>query len=57
MLLGKPDDSEENIEYVLRGLSNDYKMVVNQIEGRDMSLSTKDTTRKQTICKEFFLRK
>lgn len=34
-LLGKPLDHEDQIEYVIDGLPDDYKMVIDQIEGRD----------------------
>lgn len=34
-LLGKAIDHEDQIEFILEGLSDDYKSVVDQIEGRD----------------------
>lgn len=34
-LLGKPLDSEDQIELILNGLPEDYKTVADQIEGRD----------------------
>lgn len=38
-LLGKPMDVEDQIEQILVGLSDDYKTVADQIEGRDTSPS------------------
>lgn len=38
-LLGKPIDHEDQIEYILGSLLEDYKSVVEQIEGRDLSPS------------------
>ena len=34
-LLGKPIDIEDQLEYVLEGLPEDYKQVIDQIEGKD----------------------
>ena len=34
-LLGKPIDIEDQLEYVLEGLPEDYKQVIDAIEGRD----------------------
>lgn len=36
-LLGKPVEREEHIEYILEGLSEEYKPVIDQIEGRDIT--------------------
>ncbi|XP_010428922.1 PREDICTED: uncharacterized protein LOC104713484 isoform X2 [Camelina sativa] len=36
-LLGKPVEHEAQIEFILEGLSDDYKTVIDQIEGRDSS--------------------
>ena len=38
-LLEKPLDHEDKIEFILEGLSEDYKMVVDQIAGRDTTPS------------------
>ncbi|CAA7018700.1 unnamed protein product [Microthlaspi erraticum] len=38
-LLGKPMDHENQVECVLEGLPDDYKTVVDQIEGRDVAPS------------------
>lgn len=38
-LLGKPVEHEDQIEYILEGLPEDHKPVVEQIEGRDISPS------------------
>ncbi|KAG7547625.1 hypothetical protein ISN44_As12g028440 [Arabidopsis suecica] len=35
-LLGKVIDYEDQIEFILDGLSKDYKSIVNQMEGRDV---------------------
>ncbi|KAG7559597.1 Reverse transcriptase RNA-dependent DNA polymerase [Arabidopsis thaliana x Arabidopsis arenosa] len=35
-LLGKVIDHEDQIEYILDGLSEDYKVIANQMEGRDI---------------------
>ncbi|XP_010445735.1 PREDICTED: uncharacterized protein LOC104728459 [Camelina sativa] len=34
-LLGKPLEHEEQLEFILTGLSEDYKSVIEQIEGRE----------------------
>lgn len=38
-LLEKPLDHEDKIEFILKGLSEDYKTVIDQIAGRDVSPS------------------
>ncbi|CAA7049059.1 unnamed protein product [Microthlaspi erraticum] len=38
-LLGKPVEHEDQIEFILEGLPEEYKSVVEQIEGRDLSPS------------------
>lgn len=38
-ILGKPMDHEDAIELILEGLPEEYKMVVDQIEGKDTPLS------------------
>ncbi|CAA7054825.1 unnamed protein product [Microthlaspi erraticum] len=38
-LLGKPIEHEDQIEFILEGLPDDYKPVVEQIEGRDLAPS------------------
>lgn len=38
-LLGKPLDYEDKIEYIIDGLPEDYKSVVEQVEGRDTTPS------------------
>ncbi|CAA7058393.1 unnamed protein product [Microthlaspi erraticum] len=38
-LLGKPVEHEDQIEFILEGLPDEYKSVVEQIEGRDLSPS------------------
>lgn len=38
-LLGNPVQHEEQIEFILQGLPEDYKSVVDQMEGRDVSPS------------------
>ncbi|RVW90987.1 Retrovirus-related Pol polyprotein from transposon RE1 [Vitis vinifera] len=38
-LLGKPIDDEDLIDRVLEGLSDEYKSVIDAINGRDMSIS------------------
>lgn len=38
-LLGKPINHENQIEYILGGLPEDYKSVIEQIKGRDISPS------------------
>lgn len=38
-LLAKPLDHEDKIEFLLEGLPEDYKTVIDQIEGRDVSPS------------------
>ena len=34
-ILGKPVDLEDQIEYILEGLPEDYKSLIDQVEGRD----------------------
>ena len=38
-LLGKPIDREDQLEYILGGLPEDYKAISDQLEGRDMTPS------------------
>ncbi|XP_010485012.1 PREDICTED: uncharacterized protein LOC104763323 [Camelina sativa] len=38
-LLGKPEDHEDQIRYILKGLLEDYKTVIDQTEGRDVAPS------------------
>lgn len=45
-LLGKPIEHEDQIEYILGGLNDDYKQVVDQLEGRDVTPSVTEVHEK-----------
>ena len=45
-LLGKPYDHEDQIEFILAGLPEEYKTVVDQIEGRDLAPSLSEVHEK-----------
>ncbi|XP_006405493.2 transcription factor MYB115 [Eutrema salsugineum] len=38
-ILEKPIDAEDQLEYILAGLLNDYKVIADQLEGRDVTPS------------------
>lgn len=55
VLLGKAIDHEDKIEFILEGLPDDYKSVVDQIKGRDIPPTLTELLEKLINCEATFL--